>query len=190
MKVAFNNPDENNNFNRLAKLLRATAEGLIEAGELVVKMLEADEDFPDKFNEAFPEYPTDLIYALDRVGRKQLHPKLLFSNCPGAVRLRHLPYELQEKYLSEGPKVMIREGRDWKFIKITIFNLTPDQARQVFAEDHLRNDAEQRAWIEDKQSKVLVPFDEPFRVSGHKCMVMTPCTITRKQLVGILAQME
>ncbi len=56
---------------------------------------------------------------------------------------------MQETYFHNPPSLLIQNNGDWEQLKVDIHNMTPDQAAQVFSEDHVRTDGEQRAWIED-----------------------------------------
>lgn len=183
-------PNQRDAIEDIFKLILQGVEAWVEAGKRVAAELEQDPDFADNFHEIHPQISVDYIYAFDRIGRIELHPMLAISDCPGAIRLRRLPYAAQEKYVNEPIAILIREGKGWTTLRTSVFNLTPEQARQVFAEDHIRTEAEQRAWIEDKSAKAIVQFDEPFRVSGRKLIVMQPCQLTAKQLATVLAQME
>lgn len=180
----------NTNVNKFIELFLKGIELWLEAGRIVSQALEEDPDFAEKVNAAHPEISVDTVYAFDRIGRKQLHPKLVISDSPGARKLRRLPYTMQEKYTDEPVPVLIRTESGWETLKVNVFNLTSEQAAQVFDGDVIRTEGAQRAWLESKASKALIQVDEPYRVSGRKLLIMQPCQLNAKQLATILAQME
>lgn len=171
-------------------LLQKGYETWIEAGKVVVKALEDDPDFAEKVNASHPEVSVDVVYAFDRIGRKELHPKLAISDSPGAKRLRRLPYGQQEKYMNNPIPVLIKQLNGWETLKVSVFNLTSDQAAQAFDGNVIRTEAEQRAYLETKSSKAMIQIDEPYRVSGRKLIVMQACQFTAGQLARLLAEME
>lgn len=180
----------NDSVEKFYTLLQEGYEKWIEAGRIVSEALEQDPDFADKVHAAHPEISTDTVYAFDRIGRKQLHPKLVMSDSPGAKRLRRLPYSLQEKHSNQPVPVLIKNERGWDTLNVSVFNLSSEQASQVFDSDSLRTEAAQRAYLETKSTKAFIQVDEPFRVSGRKLIVMQPCQFTAGQLARVLADME
>ena len=177
---------------QFVELVQRGIDAWIEAGEIVAKNMDDDAEWAEKVNAAHPEISIEMLYAFDRVGRKQLHPKLLLSDGPGVRKLRRLPYQMQEKYLNGSVPVLVTTTPgEWDTLQIDIHNLTPSQASQVFDGDKVRSPQQQRAWIEDQKAKrVAVTYDEPFRVTGRKLVIMEPCQLSAKQLAQILAQME
>ena len=175
---------------QFVSLFQEGYEAWVKAGKLVAGQLEQDPDFAEKVHAECPEISVDTVYAFDRLGRKELHPKLLVSDSPGAKKLRRLPYSVQEKLTDSPVSVLIKTERGWDTLNVSVFNLTAEQASQVFDSDCVRNEAQQRAFIESKCSKALIQVDEPYRVSGRKLLVMQPCQLTAKQLARILSEME
>jgi hypothetical protein len=78
------------------KLVMAGIEAWFKAGEIVARNMDANPDWVDEVCRRCPEITPETVLAFDRVGRRKLHPRLLASNKPGAVRMRSLPFELQE----------------------------------------------------------------------------------------------
>jgi hypothetical protein len=181
---------KNDTIERFMELFQKGYEAWVEAGKLVSEQLETDPDFAEKVHDAHPEISCDIIYAFDRLGRKELYPKLLISDSPGAKRLRRLPYSSQEKYCKEPVPLLIRNEKGWQTLNTSVFNLTPEQAAQIFDGESMRTEAEQRAWVENKATKSLVQIDEPYRVSGRKLIVIQPCQFTAGQLARVLAEIE
>lgn len=161
-----------------------------QAGALVVRAIDSNPNFIDEVCDKCPDITPELVHRFEQIGRKQLCAKLLISDAPGVRRLRRLPYSLQEKHSVEPVSLILSNGES---LRVDVRNLTPDQAAQVFAEDRIRSDAEQRSWIEDKRSKSSAPSNKsnaPYRVVGKKLVVMTACTLERKELARLLAELD
>lgn len=180
----------NNPIEKFFQLLTQGYEAWLEAGKIVAKAMDDDVDFAEKMNAAHPEVSIDTVYAFDRIGRRELFPKLLISDSPGSKRLRRLPYSQQEKFSCNPVPVLIKTQKGWETLKVSVFNLTIEQAAQVFNGDSIRNEAAQRAYLETKASKAMIQVDEPYRLSGKKLIVMQACQFTAGQLARFLAEME
>lgn len=184
------NSPQKTNIERFVVLFQRGYDAWIEAGKVVAAALEDDPDFADKVHAEHPEISVDTVYAFDRLGRKELHPKLLISDSPGAKKLRRLPYSLQEKCIDNPVPLLIKTEKGWEILNASVFNLNSEQANQVFDADGIRPEAAQRTWLESKSSKAIVQIDEAYRVSGRKLIVMQPCQFTAGQLARLLADME
>jgi hypothetical protein len=173
------------------KLVMAGIEAWFKAGEIVARNMDANPDWVDEVCRRCPEITPETVLAFDRVGRRKLHPRLLASNKPGAVRMRSLPFELQEKYLKEPVPVIVKQGKEVETLAVSVWNLTSEQCRQVFDGDTIRSEGAQRAWLESKR-KPAIPFEvtEPYRISGHTLVVLEPCKLSCKQLLSLAAQMQ
>lgn len=175
---------------RIASLINQGVQAWIEAGKIVANAIDKDPDFAEKLNAKHPEVSVEMVYALDRVGRRELHPKLLLSEYPGVRRLRRLPYSLQEKYVNNPVPVLVNGPKGWESLQVDINNLTPQQAAQVFDKNGVRSDAAQRAYIESQKAKQPAKeYKDPCRVVGHRLVIAQPCEITAKELSHFLAQM-
>lgn len=162
----------------------------LQAGEIVARNMDANPHFIDEVCDKCPDLSPETVVRFAQIGRKQLLPKLLISDAPGVRRLRKLPYALQQKYSSDPIPVVIASG---DVLTVDVRNLTPDQAAQVFADDRIRSEAEQRAWMEDKKAKTAVhrqSVDSPYRIVGKKLVIVQPCQLTSRDLARVLADME
>lgn len=181
---------KNDPISRFISLFQQGYEAWVEAGKVVASEIDKDPEFPDRVHEHHPEVGVDTVLAFDRLGRRELHPKLLISDSPGAKKLRRMPYSIQEKHVSEPLPLLIRNENKWETLSVNVFNLTSDQANQIFDGDSIRTPSAQRAWLEDRSARSIILTDEPYRVTGRKLIVMQPCQLSSKQLARILADME
>jgi hypothetical protein len=174
-------------------LITKGLESWLAAGKLVMESLEANPAWAEEVHALYPEVGLETIYAFERIGRMKLHPRLLLSDAPGYRRLRCLPYDLQEKFLKEPVKLLIREGKNWEELNVNAVNLTADQCKQVFTDHEVRSVPAQRAWIESQNMRKLVPFSDaemPYRIIGKQLVVNAPCRLKVSELARIIAQME
>jgi len=163
---------------------------MYEACRLYVEVLDVDPGLQSSFEEAYPGIPAAAWRRFEAVGRRRLHIKLLTAvTCR---QLERCAYEEQEKYV-EGPVDVMLFGGD--VLKVEVKNLTAEQARQVFAKDHVRTMPEQRAYIESLKTMDSIkrlrkePTVLPYRVSRHR-LVVGDVAFTREDLLRILVEME
>lgn len=180
---------------KIKSLLLTSTKGLIEAGELIAAMIDENpEGAIDIICADIPGLTPEIVLNLERLGRKTLHPQLLIADGPGVRRLRKLGYSYQEKFIKEPIPVVLKNGGHCETLLMECLNLTEGQAAQVFASDHIRSEAEQRAWIEDAAAKALpiqTKVNLPYRTAGGKLVVMVAgTTFTRKELARILSDMD
>ncbi len=177
---------------RFIQLVQQGYESWIEAGRIVCEQTDNDPSFPEKVTKKHPEISEDVIYAFEQIGRRKLHPKLLMSNKPGPRRLRSMPYELQERFIEEPVNVLVENNGKWEELRVSVFNLTPLQARQVFNGNTIRPAAAQRAFIESEKLSNATEAnlaEVPYRITNGALVVLQPCKLDRKQLSQILANM-
>ncbi len=121
------------------------------------------------------------IGLYERLGRRQLHPELMFKVSSGGLRLQYLPYSVQEAALKDGVDVLESTGTDSR--KIAVHELSAKQAKQVFAKNRVRSLAEQRTFIEEERSKKL-PVNNPSAYVIRKGkLVIGGCEFTLAQVL-------
>lgn len=170
-------------------LLRG-CEAWLEAGKIAAAELDKNPDWADEVARIDPFPPAGSVKQFARIGRMQLHPKLLAPGPVGLQRLAKLPFALQEKYLKQPVEVLVEKGET---LLIDVHNLTDEQAAQVFTKDDIRDIPEQRAWLSTQAMQKAVPptrANLPYRIAGKKLICMAGCTFERKELAKLLAEME
>jgi len=172
---------------KFGSLLLGGMDALLQAGELAAEAMKRNPKFVDQVCDKYRDLTPEFVKRMADVGLKKVRAAWVINTGPGARRIARLPYATQAKHEIEPVELLLDNGET---LQVDVRNLTPDQAVQVFADNRIRSIAEQRAYLEDKKSKQAPKqFNEPFRVSGHKLIVMQPCQLTSKQLANILAQM-
>lgn len=178
---------------RFIEAVMQGTQSLFEAGCIAAKAIDSDPNFVDRVCDLCPDITPEFVHRMELIGRKKLSVKLVFSEAPGIRRLRKLPLMLQEKYAVEPVPVLVNASANgWEMLQMDIRNLSPDQARQAIGEDRIRSEGEQRAFIEDRALRDRAPqFDaEPFQIKRGSLYILKPCTLSRKEVVGILSKME
>jgi hypothetical protein len=91
--------------------------------------------------------------------RKVAHGKMipeLFVNLIGAPRVlrkvANLPIPDQRLVADGKPVKLILRGGDHMLVRVE--DMTNDQARQVFASDHIRSDSQQAAWLVERSQSI------------------------------------
>ena len=141
----------------------------------------------EAFSAAHPNVSQSTWRRLESVGAGVLDARLLTAGSVGASSLRRLPIHLQQEALNGGVTVLVSGGDT---LVVAVDALTPDQTRQVFANDHVRTPSAQRAWIESRKMPDIPALDGPAAtVKAGKVVVNRPCTLTRLDLARLLAEM-
>ena len=160
------------------------------AAELAREEIEKNPDWPEEVESACKFITSHAVRRFALIGLKFI-PELAIDECSGAKRLRKLPLETQRKYYTEQLPVLIDNRGNWDCLNVDIHNLTTEQAEQVFADDHVRTDAEQRAFIESKRltKHVTKMPNLPYRIVGKEVVFLAGTRMTRQDLKRLLAQL-
>lgn len=173
---------------QFGKLLRQGLEYIKEACQIFVRLIDENPSNLEKFKESYDLTETAWV-RFEQVGRGLLHEKLLTDYSAGARKLKRLPFSQQSKYVAEPIPVLINGG---DILNVQLANLTSAQCKQVFDEDHIRNPAEQRAYIEtQKMTQFKEVSDVPFIIKNSRLVIKEKDIVfTLAQLRKIIAEME
>lgn len=192
MKTAIAAPADDgsdDSINRFLEAMKRGYEGIKDAAEIAREAIAKDPEWPEKVAAKAPLFGALHIRRFADIGLKYI-AELSFPSSPGANALRKLPVAIQEKLFGKSVAVLIQNGET---LLIDISNLTKEQARQVFASDHVRDAAEQRAWIESEKLKTpkLTPLQDgqPYQIKNHKFRI-AGYEFTVRQLQRIIDQMK
>lgn len=183
----------NTELDNIYSLITTGVESWIKAGEMIAKEIDKDPEFVDKFCDKYTDISPETVIRFELIGRRKLHPKTLLNESPGIRRLRRLPFQLQEKYVTQPVSLVVKSGKSYDVLAVDVRNLTPEQSYQVFDSTGIRSEAAQRAWIEDRAASKLAPetpVDSPYRIVGKKLVVMAACQFTVRELAQVLARIE
>ena len=141
--------------------------------------------------ELCPEFSMEVLNHFELIGRKQLCPQLLVSEAPGVRALRRMPISDQQRYLKEPIDLLVVNDQDHtSHIKAMVYNFTTEQTMQVFAKTHIRDQAGQRTWVENRKAKLSPKksLDTDYVVRRQEVIINRPCVLTRNDLIRLLAE--
>jgi hypothetical protein len=116
-----------------------------QAGRIIADLVDQDPEAIEKICEVSPHLSAGILRSLERIGRSELLPELLLKSGPAYAKLRELPISYQRKYMSEPIPLLINTDSGPDTLSVSIENLTPKQAKQVFSRTGVRDLAAQRA---------------------------------------------
>lgn len=137
------------------------------------------------------------LTMLRRIAYGQLLPELysrfLAARCLHYVAKLSIP-EQQSLVNGEKVKLLVRQDGQTTSLDVLADELTVPQAAQVFASDHIRNEAEQARWLVERQA-MLRPSREIAGVEidrrGKRILVSgNQISLSRKALARLLAELE
>jgi len=172
------------------KVITQIGAGLERAGQLIVEIVDGHPQGKKLLLERYPQLAPSTLSQLESVGRRQMHPSLALTANPGLMRLRNLPYSDQERYLSEPLEVLVEADDDCDVLLVKVTDLSAEQAKQVFAADHVRGHGAQRAYLQDlKQKAALVKsaevLESPYRFHGKKVELRANMMFTAADLMDL-----
>ena len=190
MKTTLTTKDQNSKIEQFITLFRDGVNAWIKAGEILVELVENDPHTYDYIIQKCPQLNAGILGRFEQMGRKTLHPQLLLTASPGFSKLTKLPFSMQERYIEEPIPLIVHtdEGTDVLLVKAK--DMTKEQANQVFANGRLRTEGEQKALLMQQRSVASKPVvSRPWTIKGSKAII-NGVEFTRKELAGIVAQMD
>jgi hypothetical protein len=156
------------------------------AGKLLVKLIARNPDIKFRIVKEHPEISMGVLARLEMVGRGTVKPEFLLSDAAPYQSVRKLPVSDQEGLLKNPtvPLVIREEGRT-EVLKVDFRNLQAVQVRQVFASDHIRSEAEQRAWIEAHSAPLM---QRDWAIEDGMVVFRRGAKLTVSQLSGIIQE--
>lgn len=160
---------------------------LQETSRIYVKEIESNPGIKQELIEL--GLPSGFLATAERIGRGQLHYKLMYKTGFQFARLRFLPFSEQERALDGGPIEVLLPGGDK--LKVSIDNMTREQAAQVFSPSGIRDIAAQRAFLESRKIHKTTTIELPknkYHVS-RGTLVVGDVVFTKAELVKILGEL-
>lgn len=164
----------------------------VKAGEVLVELIDNDPSAIDTILDRYPDINAGILRQFERLGRKQLHPLLLLESTPGESRLSRLPYSEQVRHIDKPVEIIVETDAGPDTMSVQTKHLTRLQADQVFAKDHVRSLAEQRAWLMDRRERSVTDAlqTHPWRIVGKNQVEVAGVRLTRKQVLEILKELK
>ena len=178
----------------LSDCIQRGIEAWQQAGELVVAAIDQHNHSLESLAElcANDLVTVDVLAQFERIGRKQVMPRLLASNFPAQKPLQKLPYSEQQRLLDGSVSLLVLRDGLPDTLEVRTRDLTKAQCKQVFSSQGLRGLSSQRAWLEgEREKRVKAPARSvPWRIMSSKVFFDEPCEMTRHDLASILAQIS
>ena len=171
-----------------AERIRKVSDDLLDIARDLVVALDAKPELMDELIAAGVN--RELVNRLERLGRGQIHPRLVFSTTVGAVKLLALPLSAQTRALDNGIEVMEDDESTQRIIPVN--EMTPAQARQAFNRGHIRSLQEQRTWLRAQKKKrgATAPTSADYRIYSDHVATYRPGRWPKKLLLQWLSEMK
>ena len=131
--------------NLIRKGMELTGEGLAMAGEAYVEAVDNYPGFKEKFIDEHKSIDSSYWKLIEKLGRKQIHPRLMFGAGKVYSAVRKLPYSDQTIVSEKGFTLLVNAGET---LKVSLDAITDKQVDQGIIRGRLASLDEQRAYIE------------------------------------------
>lgn len=138
---------------RLSGLIGLSMEFILRAADIYVRFIDAVEDGEERFRRAVPTMKPSAWSELERIGRREIDPRLWNDRSPAGKYLKRLPYSQQRAALDHGVQLYIKGNEGDDHLIVDTAHLTGLQIKQVFAGDRVRTLPEQRCWLESQEAQ-------------------------------------
>ena len=181
----------NDRVEQFAELFQNILENVMEMGALYVRAITDEPEMQQRFFDRLPHLSRGIWHDFEMIGRRYLHASLLLNTTPGALRLKRLPYALQERHLQEPVELLTETGA----LLVKVDNLSPSQAAQIFDRYGIRDLPAQKAWLVEQAAKkarkeMKIPIGPSYTVHRRKGIVtFKECELTRAQILAIIQEL-
>lgn len=183
---------QNKQIEKFIELFTTGVNAWIQAGEMLVEMVEEDPHVYDYIIQKCPTLNAGILGRFEQMGRKTLHPQLLLSASPGFSKLSKLPFSMQERYLSEPVPIIVHTDGGTDVLLVEAKNMTKEQANQVFAPGRIRTEGEQKAWLMQQRSMAAKPVGgniSPWTIKGGRVVFNAGASLSAGELATIITQL-
>ena len=177
-------------------LITSGISAIKDAGNLIVSLIDDDRLTVDQIVEAFGVGGNrTLVLSLERIGRAELRPELLFSPMAAASPMRKLPFSEQGRLIENGyvELLVIGEGGKTDILNAPLTSLSTLQIKQVFGNGYVRSVQDQRVWLEGQTTVDKIKQSHPPAYEVKKGELVFPALdlkFNTSQVATLLAQME
>ena len=168
-------------------LIQAGLESIAKASAVYVKAIDENPKNHMRFAESCPLVPASAWSGFEAVGRGWLDYRLLLNGGTANKIMRKLPRSQQTSALDDGVELLIKDGDT---LRVQVESLTPKQAKQVFARDHIRSLGEQRAYLESLYAPTPKEYRPSYTIERGVLHINAATKLTRKEVTRILMEME
>lgn len=174
---------------RFGELIAQGMSKIHEACELYVAVIDKYPAAKKSFKKNMPEIPAPTWTTFEKIGRKQLHERLIIGGGMAHAEMRKLSYADQCAVFDDGVELLLHDG---SVRTMNADKLTMAQVRQVFANGEIRDIEEQRAWIETNRHYKYPTSPKrkgTYVIIGDKLVINAPTEFSKRQLQNVIAKM-
>jgi len=181
----------------LTNSLQAGIDAWERAGEEVVRLVD---DHGMSLEDICAAANSDIVTVsvlaqFERIGRKQVMPRLLVAEYPAANSLQKLPMSEQQRLLNGSVELVTMKAGKTDVLSVAVQDLTRQQCRQVFDRNSVRSLGAQRAWLEAQATEqelvnIKATSQTPWVVRSGRVLFREGCELSRHELAVILAQVS
>lgn len=172
----------------LVDLIRQGIDAWLAAGTIVMNRVDSGETLEEIAAECACDFVTvGVLSQFERIGRKQILPRILVSDFPAVKQLSIMPIAEQERLLDGYVDLVVKTASGVDTLRVRVRDLSRRQVRQVFSNGTIRDKGAQRAWLEDH---LKVPQAKPsWSIRGKTVVFYSPCTLSRQDILAIASQL-
>lgn len=192
MKTEMTRTEQNAKIEQFIEFYKQGVNSWIEAGKIIVELVEADPYVFDYIIEQCPHINAGVLGRFEQMGRGIIHPHLLLTNSPGNKALSRMPMSVQQRYLSEPIPLIVQTDAGTDVLLVKAKDLTKNQASQVFATGRVRTEGEQKAWLIEKRSMAAKPCGTnvpAWKIKNGRVEFIRDATLTAGELATIMTQL-
>lgn len=167
--------------------------GIVKAAEIYVAAIDENPKAADIFRKKCADWiPAGAWAQFESVGRKWMHPRLIMGGIADRkkhAKIKQLPYSMQERVFNNERFPLLTHDRDT--LQVELLEATDDQVEQLCNGSAIRNESEQRAWMEARQKETVEEVGEPmpYVVRDGKVTFRRNTTLTRTEVKRLLQEM-
>ena len=183
---------------RIIECIQAGIEAWKTAGELLVDLLDGGEtliSLCDKINN--PNFTPEVLGSFERIGRGQMHHRLMLASYPAARFISRLPYSLQEDAMDELQDLAVLSNGTIDTLKVATHDLSAAQCKQLFEDGGLRSIGAQRVYLEglaakEEREKLIAKDKTPYIIGsrGHSIIFRQGVELDRRELLAAIAKLK
>jgi hypothetical protein len=193
MTTVLTTKQQNSKINQFVELYTQGVEAWVAAGEIIVELVEADPYVFDSIIAKCPHLNAGILGKFEQMGRKIIHPHLLMNSSPGTERLAKLPYSVQQRYIDEPIALVVHTEHGTDVLKVKAKDMTSAQAKQVFKQDRIRTEGEQKAYMMDQESRTAIvkpsSNSTPWSIKNGRVIFQQGASLSAGELAMILTQL-
>lgn len=184
-----NTPELRDSIESFLALLQGSADTLLQAAQMLVRLKAKDPTVIEKIVEAgaAPRLLGDML----RVGEGSMAAALLFDASCAARAIKRLPVSAQTEILKRGAIEVVIGGDEGDTLMVPLHAATPEQVKQAVGPTGQLSRIDQLA-ARRRAARPLAPeIDAPaYYARKDRLLITRPCELTRIQVIRLLEEMS